>query len=306
MSTTPSVAALNFSWPKLAQHVGCSIAVFVMIYVAIHKACRRHFSKTHPLCEDEAKSPKNQDKSSSKPGVGSDAKIRKEKGPSMSTKLATRVLSTINAIVCCVSGVVIMFDFHHDDMSDYFSGCGNGIDIFLCWLGGCVIGYLVADWLCDGVEDLTMVVHHVVGAVMLFTGCQPYIAGVVSHVYLMELSTIPLNISWYKLMFTKGKFESTATQKDKSSFNNWNLAFQLSFFLVRCIWCPLNFVRALDAFFRCHPNSSISLAHIPSFLPVASLFLVVVVQFVWLYKIAVAPMFKNKRKDVMPSKTSKD
>jgi hypothetical protein len=295
MPTTPSVAALNFSWLELTQHAASSTVLFVMIYVAIHKACRRHFSKSHPLCEDESKSLKNQANSSAKQGTETDAKVPSKKGLAMSSKLATRVLSTINAIVCCIFGVVIMFDLHHDDMSDYFSGCGNGIDIFLCWLGGCVIGYLVADWLCDGVEDLTMVVHHVVGAVMLFTGCQPYIAGVVSHVYLMELSTIPLNISWYKLMFTKGKFENTATQEDKSSFNNWNLAFQLSFILVRCVWCPLNFVRALDAFYRCHPKHSISLAHVPAFLPVASLFLVVVVQFVWLYKIAIAPKFTSKR-----------
>jgi hypothetical protein len=304
MPKNTSVAALSFSWSELAQHVACSTAVFVLIYVAIHKACKRHFSKSHPLCEDESKSPKNEAKYSANQGLETSVKRRKENGPNMSTKLATRVLSTINAVLCCVSGVVIMFDLHRDDLSDYFSGCGNGIDIFLCWIGGCVIGYLVADWLCDGVEDVTMVVHHVVGAVMLFTGCQPYIAGVVSHVYLMELSTIPLNISWYKLMFTKGKFESTATQQDKNSFNYWNQAFQLSFILVRCVWCPLNFFRALDAFYRCHPNGSISFALIPSFLPVASLFLVVVVQFVWLYKIAIAPMFKSKRTQVAPSKQS--
>ncbi len=225
----------------------------------------------------------------------------------MSSKLASRVISTINAIVCCAGGVVIMYDVFHDDKSDYFSGCGNGIDVFLCWLGGCVIGYLVADWICDGVEDVTMMVHHIVGAVMLFTGCQPYIAGVVSHVYLMELSTIPLNVSWYKMMFTKGKFESTATEADKISHSRWNTAFQVSFILVRCIWCPLNFVQALQAFNRCHPHHGTNLFgyDIPSFLPVLSLFLVVAVQFVWFYKIAVAPLLKPKdKKTVKPAASS--
>ena len=136
------------------------------------------------------------------------------------------------------------------------------------------------------------------GAIMLFSGCQPFIAGVVSHVYLMELSTIPLNVSWYKLMYTKGKFESTATVSDKKSFNNWNTAFQLSFILVRCVWCPANFVQALQAFNRCHVDTSPTISNLPPFLPVLSLGLVVVVQFVWLYKIAILPMLKSKRSKV--------
>ena len=299
--TALPVAAINFSWAELSQHVSCSTVVFVMIYMAIHKACKRSF-QTHPLCEDERTVPKSQPNTTAKQGTEAVAKSQKKKSLPMSSKLATRVISTINAVVCCAAGVVIMFDLHFDDKSDYFSGCGNGLDVSLCWLGGCTIGYLIADWLCDGVEDVTMVLHHVVGAVMLFTGCQPYIAGVVSHVYLMELSTIPLNVSWYKLMFTKGKFESTATEQDKKSFRDWNLAFQLSFFLVRCIWCPLNFVRALDAFYRCHPNQS-ALAQIPAFLPVASLCLVAFVQFVWLYAIAIAPMIRGKS---APSKSKSE
>ncbi len=214
----------------------------------------------------------------------------------MSSKLASRVISTINAIVCCAGGILIMYDVFHDDKSDYVSGCGSGIDIFQCWLSGCVIGYLVADWICEGVEDATMMVHHIVGAVMLFTGCQPYIAGVVSHVYLMELSTIPLNVSWYKLNFTKGKYEHTATDADKKSFNSWNTVFKFSFILVRCIWCPLNFFQALQALNRCHPHMGSMISNIPSYLPVVTLFLVVVVQYVWLYKIAVAPMFKKDKK----------
>jgi hypothetical protein len=145
-----------------------------------------------------------------------------------------------------------------------------------------------------------MAVHHVVGAIMLFSGCQPFIAGVVSHVYLMELSTIPLNVSWYKLMYTKGKFESTATASDKKSFNNWNTAFQLSFILVRCVWCPANFVQALQAFNRCYPHLSVTISALPPFLPVLSLGLVVAVQFVWLYKIAILPMLKPRSQKLTP------
>lgn len=262
--------------------------------MSIHRMCKRSFSKSHPLCDDERKSPP-------KEGVAR----QQGKGTSMSSKLATRVISTINALCCCAIGVFVMLDVFHNDGSDYFSGCGNGIDIFLCWAGGCVIGYLVADWVCEGVEDVTMAVHHIVGAVMIFSGCQPYIAGVVSHVYLMELSTIPLNVSWYKLKFTQGKFESTATPSDKRDSHIWNKAFQLSFLFVRCIWCPMNFVRAVQAFLRCHTNvASISLSDIPSLLPVVSLFLVVIVQFLWLYKIAIAPMLKGKSKRTSPSQSS--
>jgi len=281
MPASASGLALDFSWSQLSTHVTCSIAVFVAAYLLIHRACKRHFSKTHRLCEDE-RNPATKTKT--------DEKAPKAKGPSMSSKLATRVISTINAVVCCCGGVVIMYDLLHDDNSNYSSGCGNGIDPYLCWLGGCVIGYLVADWLCEGVEDVTMALHHVVGAVMLFTGCQPYIAGVVSHVYLMELSTLPLNVSWYKRLFTVGKYESTATAADKRVFETWNKAFQLSFVLVRAVWCPLNFYRALQAFYRCHASPSFDLAHLPATLPVVSLFLVVVVQFVWLYKLAIVPM----------------
>jgi hypothetical protein len=299
MPASASVSQSESVWPQVFKHVSCSIVVFVAAYTIIARACKSHFFKTHPLCKDELESPKQ---------VGeTDTKRPKEKkrGPAMSSKLASRVISTINAIVCCAGGVVIMYDVFHDDKSDYFSGCGNGIDIFVCWLGGCVIGYLVADWICDGVEDVTMMVHHIVGAVMLFTGCQPYIAGVVSHVYLMELSTIPLNVSWYKMMFTKGRFESTATEADKSSHSRWNTAFQVSFIFVRCIWCPLNFVQALQAFLRCHWHQSINLSDIPSSLPVVSLFLVVLVQFVWFYKIAVAPLLKPKdKKAVKPAASS--
>jgi hypothetical protein len=286
-------------WYELFKHAACSMAVFVAAYTIIHRACKRHFSKTHPLCKNELESIKQ---------VGeTHTKSLNRKGPTMSSKLATRVVSTINAIVCCVGGVLIMFDVFHDDKSDYFTGCGSGIDVFLCCLGGCVMGYLVADWICEGVEDVTMLVHHVVGAIMLFTGCQPYIAGVVSHVYLMELSTIPLNVSWYKMQFTKGKFEITASAADKSAHRTWNTAFQVSFILVRCIWCPLNFVQALRAFLRCHTNHSMSLSYILSSLPVVSLFLVVAVQFVWFYKIAVAPLLKvkgNDKRKVAPSSSS--
>lgn len=285
MPASASGSALDFSWSELSKHVTCSIAVFTALYIALHRACKRHFSRSHRLCQDELNAHKK---------TQTDEKSPRAKGPSMSSKLATRVISTVNAIVCCAGGIVIMYDMLHNDNSDYSSGCGNGIDHYLCWLGGCVIGYLVADWLCEGVEDVTMALHHVVGAVMLFTGCQPYTAGVVSHVYLMELSTLPLNVSWYKRLFTVGKYESSATAADKSLFETWNKVFQVSFILVRCVWCPLNFYRALQAFHRCHSNQS--LANLPASLPVVSLFLVVVVQFVWLYKIAVVPMLKPKGK----------
>jgi hypothetical protein len=127
-------AALNFTWLELSKHVSCSIAICTVVYIAIHSLCKRHFKRSHALCEDEGKTPKSGSESHAKGG-------KSKKAPAMSSKLATRVISTVNAVVCCVGGVLIMFDVFHQDNSDYFSGCGNGIDIFLCWLGGCVIGY---------------------------------------------------------------------------------------------------------------------------------------------------------------------